>query len=86
MICVSLSSTVSVMETPRSNAPVSLSALFDQVLFSGSFSIPLFDILQGDKDQVLAFVDKNGLANMYMLPGVAYYISDTKNSSGTLDR
>ena len=46
----------------------------------------LFDILQGDKDQVLAFVDKNGLANMYMLPGVAYYISDTKNSSGTLDR
>ena len=45
----------------------------------------LFDILQGDKDQVLAFVDKNGLANMYMLPGVAYYISDTKNSSGTLD-
>lgn len=46
----------------------------------------LFDILQGDKDQVLAFVDKNGLANMYMLPGVAYYISDTKNSSGTLNR
>ena len=46
----------------------------------------LFDILQGDKNQVLAFVDKNGLANMYMLPGVAYYISDTKNSSGTLDR
>lgn len=46
----------------------------------------LFDILQGDKDQVLAFVDKNGLANMYMLPGVAYYLSDTKNSSGTLDR
>ena len=46
----------------------------------------LFDILQGDKDQVLAFVDKNGLANMYMLPGVAYYISDTKNSSATLDR
>lgn len=46
----------------------------------------LFDILQGDNDQVLAFVDKNGLANMYMLPGVAYYISDTKNSSGTLDR
>ena len=46
----------------------------------------LFDILQGDKDQGLAFVDKNGLANMYMLPGVAYYISDTKNSSGTLDR
>ena len=46
----------------------------------------LFDILQGDKDQVLAFVDKNGLANMYMLPGVTYYISDTKNSSGTLDR
>ena len=46
----------------------------------------LFDILQGDKDKVLAFVDKNGLANMYMLPGVAYYISDTKNSSGTLDR
>ena len=46
----------------------------------------LFDILQGDKDQVLAFVDKNGLANMYMLPGVAYYISDTNNSSGTLDR
>ena len=46
----------------------------------------LFDILQGDKDQVLAFLDKNGLANMYMLPGVAYYISDTKNSSGTLDR
>lgn len=46
----------------------------------------LFDILQGDNDQVLAFIDKNGLANMYMLPGVAYYISDTKNSSGTLDR
>ena len=46
----------------------------------------LFDILQGDKDQVLVFVDKNGLANMYMLPGVAYYISQTKNSSGTLDR
>lgn len=46
----------------------------------------LFDILQGDNDQVLAFVDKNGLANMYMLPGVAYYISDTKNSSGTLER
>lgn len=46
----------------------------------------LFDILQGANDQVLAFVDKNGLANMYMLPGVAYYIPDTKNSSGTMDR
>lgn len=46
----------------------------------------LFDILQGEKDQVLAFVDKNGLANMYMLPGVAYYIPDTKSGSGTTDR
>jgi LysM repeat protein len=36
----------------------------------------LEDVLQKSSGDVDAFIEKNGLANIYMLPGVAYYICE----------
>lgn len=40
----------------------------------------LGDILTGE-EQVMPFVEKNGLDKMYMLPGVVYYTPDVKKST-----